>query len=61
MFLIIFNQGIRKKTIHSMTDEHVKKFVAYSGGIENQLDYRSKDKDKVWGVAIVYHPLLIKN
>ena len=29
----------------SMTDQHVKKFVPYSGECEYQLDYSSKDKD----------------
>ena len=44
-----------------MIDDHVKKFVAYSGECEYQLDYRSKDKDKPWGVATIYHPPLIRN
>ena len=48
-----------EKIIHSMIDEHVKKFVPYSG--EYQLDYRSKDKDKPWGVVTIYHPCIIKN
>ena len=44
-----------------MIDEQVKKFVPYSGECECQLNYRSEDKDKPWGVATIYHPLLIKN
>ena len=44
-----------------MIEEHVKLFVPCSGECEYQLDYRSKDKDKPWGVATIYHPPLIKN
>ena len=50
-----------EELIHSMIDEHVKKFVPYSGECEYQLDQRSKDKDKPWGVATIYHPPLNKN
>ena len=44
-----------------MIDDHVKKIVAYIGECEYQLDYRSKDKDKPWGVATIYHRPLIRN
>ena len=45
-----------EKILHSILEEHVKKFVPSSGECEYQLDYRSKDKDKPWGVATFYHP-----
>ena len=60
MFDIILKQCLQKK-IHSILEEHVKKFVPCSGECEYQLDYRSKDRDKTWGVATFYHPRLIKN
>ena len=60
-FVIVLNHCILKKINHSVIDVHVKKFVPYSGECEYQLDYRSKDKVKPWGVATFYHPLLIKN
>ena len=47
-----------EKTIHSMIDEHVKRLSPCSGECEYQLDYRSKEKDKPWGVATIYHPPL---
>ena len=47
--------------IQSMIDDHVKKFAPYSGECEYQLDYRSKDKDKPWGVATIHHPPFIKD
>ena len=50
-----------EKIILSMIDEHVKKFVPCSGECQYQLIYRSKDKDKMWGVATIYHQTLIKN
>ena len=50
-----------EKIIHSMINDHVKKFVPYTGECEYQLDYRSKNKDKPLGVATIYHPPLIKN
>ena len=43
-----------------MIDEHGKKFVPYSGLCEYQMNCRSKDKDKPWGVATIYHPPLKK-
>ena len=50
-----------EKIIDSILNEHVKKFVPYSGECEYQLDYRSKDKDKPLGVATIYLPPQIKN
>ena len=50
-----------EKIIHSIPDEHVKKFVPSTGECDYQLDYRSKDKDKPWGIATIYHPPLNKN
>ena len=47
--------------IKSLVDGHVKKFVAYGGECEYQIDYRSKDKSREWGVATLYGPPLIKN
>ena len=47
--------------IHSMVEEHVRKSVPYSGGGEYRLDYRSKDNEKPWGVATIYHPPLFQN
>ena len=44
-----------------MIVDHIRKFVPYSGECDDQLDFRSKDKDKPWGVATVYHPPLIRN
>ena len=60
MFVIVLNKWILKK-IHSNLEEQVKNFVPYSGECKYQLDYRSKYKDKPWGVATIYHPPLIKN
>ena len=34
-------------------------FVPYTAKCENQLDLRSKDKDKPLGVATIYHPTLV--
>ena len=50
-----------EKIIHSILEEHVKKFVPYSGKCEYQLEYRSKDEDKPWVVATICHPSFIKN
>ena len=50
-----------EKIIHFMIHQHVKKVVPYSGECEYHLDYRSKDKDKPWGVATIYHPPLNMN
>ena len=47
-----------EKLIISIINEHVKNFVPYTGECEYQLDYRSKDKYKPWGVATIYHPPL---
>ena len=60
MFVVILNQCILKRIIHPMIDEHGKKFVPYSGECEYQTNCRSKDKDKPWGVATIYHPPLKK-
>ena len=49
------------KMFHFMIDEHVKKLVPYIGECQYQLDNRSKDKDKPWGVATIYQPPLNKN
>ena len=43
-----------------MIDEHVTKFVPYTGECEYHLHYRSKDKDKPWGVDTKFNPLLIE-
>ena len=45
-----------EKEIHSLIDEHVKKFVPYSGECEYQIDYTFKNRDKPRGVAAVYDP-----
>ena len=37
-----------EKIIHCVLEEHVKKFIPYSGECENRLDYRHTDKDKPW-------------
>ena len=50
-----------EKIIHSILEEHVKKFVPYSGEFEYRLDYGSKDKDKPWGVATIFLDPLVKN
>ena len=60
MFVIILKQCILKKS-HSLVDERVKKFVPYTGECEYHMDYRSKDKDKPWGVDTKYQTPLIKN
>ena len=50
-----------ERIIHSMIDEHVKKFVPYSDECEYQSVYRSKDEYKPWGVATISHPPLKRN
>ena len=45
-----------EKIIRSMIDEHVKKFVPYSGECEYKLDYRNIDKNQPCGVATIYLP-----
>ena len=50
-----------EKRFHSILEEHVKKFVPYSGKCEDRLHYRSKDKDKPWGVATIFLDPLVKN
>ena len=49
-----------EKIFHSIPEEHVRKFGPYSGERGYQLDFRFKDKGKLWGVTI-YDPLLIGN
>ena len=49
------------KKFHSILEEHLKKFLPYSGECEYQLDFRSEDKDKPWGVATIYRPIFIRN
>ena len=50
-----------EKIFRSMIDEHVKKFVPYSGECEKKLDYRNIDKNQPCGVATIYLPPEIKN
>ena len=50
-----------QKTIESILDQHAKIFVPYTTEYENQLDFRSKDKDKPLGVATIYHPTQVEN
>ena len=50
-----------EKIFLSMIDERGKKFVPYGGECDYQLDLRSKEKDKPWGVATIYYPHLNKN
>jgi len=35
--------------------------VPYTAECEDQLDFRTKDKDKPLGVATIYHPTHVKN
>ena len=35
--------------------------IVVNVNINYQLDYRSKDKDKPWGLATIYHSSLIRN
>ena len=50
-----------EKIVHCILEEHVRKLLPYNGECEYQLEYRSKDKDRPWGVATIYHPPLTKN
>ena len=52
-----------EKIVHSILNEHDKNVVliVVKVNINYQLGYRSKNKDKPWGIATIYHPLLIKN
>ena len=50
-----------EKISHSMIDELVKMNVPLSGECEYHVEYRSKDKYDLWGVATFYHPPLIRN
>ena len=43
-----------EKIIDSILEEHVKKFVPYSGECEYRLDDKNTDKNKPWGVASIY-------
>ena len=58
--VIILNQYILKKN-HSTKNELVKKFAPCSGKCEYQLHYRSKDKDKPWSEATIFHQFSNKN
>ena len=59
--LYIIKSMYPEKIIHSILEEHVKIFVPYSGECEYRLDYRSKYKDKPWGVATIFLHPLVKN
>ena len=59
MFVITLNQCILKKS--SILDKHAKMFVTYTADCEYELDFRTKDKDKPFGVATIYHPTQVKN
>ena len=45
-----------KKIIASILDKHAKNDVPYTAESEYELEFRSKDKKKPWGVATIYHP-----
>ena len=52
MFVLILNQGnLQNKS--SILDERAKKFLTYTADCEYQLDFKSKDKDKPWGIATI--------
>ena len=50
-----------EKIISSLLDIHAKVFVPYFAESGYLVDFRSKDKDKPWGVATIYLPSQIKN
>ena len=49
------------KRNNSVLDKHAKIFVPYTAESEYQIDFRSKNKDKPWGLATYYHPTQFKN
>ena len=50
-----------EKIFHFILEEHVKKFLPYSGEYEYRSEYRNTDKNKQWGEASNYLPPEIKN
>ena len=45
-----------EKIFHSILEEHVEKFVPYSGECEYRVDYGNTDKNRPSGVASIYLP-----
>ena len=56
----MLNQCIPEKKINSVLDKHARIFEHYTAECENQLDNRTKDKDKLLGLATIYHSTQVK-